>query len=359
MRTYRAALAAVGGTAILVGSLGAVAMAQDAAVASPGQDVKMLFLPKFTDNDVFVQANQGAQEAGTELGLPTPPDFQGPLSTDPSSAQVEFVVNAPTQGYNAILLSNNAGEEIADAAAAAQAAGLKVVTWDSPIASGTGEDLFIAQVDFDETGKVMADMALSILGPEGGDFAILSAKPDSPNQNAWIAAMEEVLTQPEYATLNLVETVYGNDADADSVTAAQGLLDEHQDTLKLIMAPTTVGIKNAAKLVSDEGLCDTIKVSGLGLPSEMKEYTLNGCAPQFALWSFPDLGYLTTHAAYALATGAITGEVGESFTVGRPVSGNTTFTIEADPTRPDSGAKRVLMGPFSVYDASNIEAAAP
>src|SRR5262245_61821930 len=103
MRTYRAALAAFGATAIMVGSIGVAAVATVAVVASPGQDVKMLFLPKFTDNDVFVQANQGAQEAAVELGLPTPPDFQGPLSTDPSSAQIEFVVNAPTQGYNVIM----------------------------------------------------------------------------------------------------------------------------------------------------------------------------------------------------------------------------------------------------------------
>ena len=238
------------------------------------------------------------------------------------------MVNAATQGYNAIELSNNAGEEIADAAAAAQAAGIKVVTWDSSIASGKGEDLFVAQVDFAETGKVMADMALSILGPDGGEFAILSARPDSSNQNAWIAAMEEILTAPEYANLTLVETVYGNDADADSTTAAAGLIDEHEN-LKLIMAPTTVGIRNAAKFVTDEGLCDKVKVSGLGLPAEMKEYTLSGCAPEFALWRFPDLGYLTTYATYLLATGAIEGVAGESFNVGRPVSGQTTFTITA------------------------------
>lgn len=362
MRGTRSAAAGIGAV-VLAATLAGTALAQDASggaavMASPGQDVRMLFLPKFTDNDVFVQANNGAQEAAAELQLPTPPDFQGPLAADPGSAQVEFMVNAPTRGYNVVMLSNNAGEEIADAAAAAQAAGLKVVTWDSPIASGKGEDLFIAQVDFDETGKVMADMALSILGPEGGEFAILSARPDSANQNAWIEAMNEVLGQPEYANLTLVETVYGNDDNADSTTAAAGLVDAHPN-LRLIMAPTTVGIKNAAKFVSDEGLCDTIKVSGLGLPSEMKEYTLNGCAPQFALWSFPDLGYLTTYASYLLATGAIQGEVGETFSVGRPISGNTTFTIEADPTRADTGAKRVLMGPFSVYDASNIEAAAP
>ncbi|MCW5857590.1 MAG: hypothetical protein KIS63_04820 [Caldilineales bacterium] len=48
--------------------------------------------------------------------------------------------------------------------------------------------------------------------------------------------------------------------------------------------------------MQDEGLCDKVKVSGLGLPAEMVSYTLNGCAPQFALWSFVDLGYLTYYS---------------------------------------------------------------
>ena len=64
------------------------------------------------------------------------------------------------------------------------------------------------------------------------------------------------------------------------------------------MAPTTVGIVAAAKAMQDEGLCDKVKISGLGLPSEMVEYTTNGCAPEFALWSFVDLGYLTYYVTY-------------------------------------------------------------
>jgi rhamnose transport system substrate-binding protein len=104
--------------------------------------------------------------------------------------------------------------------------------------------------------------------------------------------------------------------------------------------------------MQDEGLCETIKVSGLGLPAEMVSYTMNGCAPQFALWDFRDLGYLTTYVAYGLATGQLTGEEGESFTAGRMGD----YTIEADPGR--EGAKRVLMGPFTVYNSENVEAAA-
>ena len=230
-------------------------------------------------------------------------------------------------------------------------AGMTVVTWDSPIPSAEGEELFIAQVDFDETGVVMADMALNIIGEDGGQFAILSASPDAANQNAWIAAMEEALEDEKYAALELVDTVYGNDQSEDSYNQALALVDKYPD-LKLIMAPTTVGIAAAAKAMQDEELCETVKVSGLGLPAEMVSYTLNGCAPEFALWSFVDLGYLTYYAAYALATGAITAEEGQSFDAGRMGS----FTIEKDPTR-DAGL-RVLMGPFTVYNAENVEAAA-
>jgi rhamnose transport system substrate-binding protein len=89
-------------------------------------------------------------------------------------------------------------------------------------------------------------------------------------------------------------------------------------------------------------------VSGLGLPDEMREYTESGCAPEFALWSFVDLGYLTYYVTYGIATEQITAEEGVTFNAGRM----GTYTIETDPTR-DNGL-RVLMGPFSVYNAENL-----
>ena len=108
------------------------------------------------------------------------------------------MTNAATQGVNAVMISNNAGDQIEPSVKSAVDAGVKVVSWDSPIPSGEGESLFVAQVDFDETGTVMADMALEILGADGGKFAILSASPDAANQNAWIAAMKEALKDSKY-----------------------------------------------------------------------------------------------------------------------------------------------------------------
>ncbi len=321
------------------------AAAGEAVEITAGDSITATFLPKCTNIAVFPQANSGAEEAAGELGS-DPAEFVGPADCGDATGQIEFMTNAVTQGVDAIMLSNNSGDQLDAPAQAAADAGIPVVTWDSPIPSATGESVFVAQVDFDETGQVMADMARTILGDDGGEFAILSATPDAANQNAWIAAMEEVLATPEFENLVLVDTVYGNDVAEDSVTAALGLVDSHPD-LELIMAPTTVGIVAAAQAMTQEGLCETVKVSGLGLPEEMAEYVESGCAPEFALWSFVDLGYLAYYVAYGIATDQIVAEEGTKFVAGRMGE----YEITADPTR-DAGL-RVLMGPFSKYNAEN------
>jgi rhamnose transport system substrate-binding protein len=353
--TAAATEAASGSPAASGAASGSPAASAGAGVkATPGQSVKMMLLPKFLGILPFDQADKGAEEAAAELKNPEKLTFTGPTADNSVQGQIETLTNASTQGFKVVMISNNAGDQIAPVADAAQKAGTKVVAWDSPIPSAKGESLFVAQVDFDSIGVVMADMTLDLTGPDGGDFAILSASPDAANQNAWIAAMKVALKDPKYAKLNLVDTVYGNDKSEDSFNAAVALTTKYPK-LKVIMSPTTVGIAATAKAMQDNKLCDKVKVSGLGLPNEMVAYTLNGCAPEFALWSFVDLGYLTYYTSYMLATGDIKGAAGEQFEAGRL----GTMTIEKDPTRPDAAsALRVLMGPFTVYDKTNVEAAA-
>ncbi len=346
-KTLTAGAAALALLALLP-ARGALAEAQQ---ATPGKPVSMVLLPKFLGIVPFDQAHKGAEEAAKELQNSKPLQFLGPTPENSVAGQIEIVTNATTQGVGAIMISNNSGDQIVPAAKAAQAKGIKVVTWDSPIPSAQGEDVFVAQVDFTETGRVMAEMTSHILGPEGGKFAILSASPDAANQNAWNAAMQQALKDPKYAKLQLLGIVYGNDQSEASYNQALALVDKYPD-MKLIMAPTSVGIVAAAKAMQDEGLCNKVKVSGLGVPTEMLAYAKNGCAPEFALWSFVDLGYLTYYTAYSLATGTIKAEAGQSFHAGRLGD----YTITKDPTR--QAGLRVLMGPFSVYTKDNVEAAA-
>jgi rhamnose transport system substrate-binding protein len=327
-----------------------MAMAQNKMLET-GKETNMVLLPKFLGILVFDQAHQGAQEAHKELKNPGKLLFQGPTPENSVAGQIEIMTTAATQKQGAVMLSNNAGDQIVPSAKAAQAAGTKVVTWDSPIPSGEGESVFVAQVDFGSIGMVMADMAHSILGGKG-KMAILSATPDAANQNAWIASLKAVIAKDaKYKGIEIVDTVYGDDQSEVSYNRALALADKYPD-LGLIMSPTTVGIQASAKAMQDENLCKKVKISGLGLPSEMASYTLNGCAPEFALWNFRDLGYLTYYTAYGLATGQLKGEIGESFKAGRMGD----YKIEEDPGR--KGSKRILMGKFTVYTKDNVEAAA-
>lgn len=345
MRSVRLGLLAAAAT--LLASSFAIA---EPVTAKKGETVNAVLLPKFLGILPFDQANRGAEEANKELENKGKLLYVGPTPENSVAGQIEIMTTSATQGQNVVMLSNNAGEQIVPSAEAAQKAGTKVVTWDSPIPSSKGETVFVAQVDFNSIGVVMADMAHSLMSG-AGNFAVLSASPDAANQNAWIEAMKKALTDAKYKDMKLVDVVYGNDQSEESYNRALALVDKYKD-LKVIMAPTTVGIVAASKAMQDEKLCDKVKVSGLGLPAEMVGYTLNGCAPEFALWSFVDLGYLTFYTSYLIATGAIKGDVGEEFAAGR--MGN--FKIEKDPTR--ATGNRVLMGPFSVYNKGNVEASA-
>lgn len=110
--------------------------------------------------------------------------------------------------------------------------------------------------------------------------------------------------------------------------------------LKVIIAPTTVGIAASARAVTDAGLIGQVFVTGLGTPNQMREYVKSGAAPQFALWNPLDLGYLSVYALYALATG-------ETFSAGRLGE----YTIENDP---DLGLNVLYGSPF-IYTPENID----
>ena len=126
--------------------------------------------------------------------------------------------------------------------------GIPVVTWDSAIAPG-GRTVHVNQAVAADIAAVQIKMASDLAGG-AGKIAILSATSTAPNQNEWIGLMKEELKKPEYAKLELVDTVYGDDEDTKSYNEAQGLFKKYPD-LKVIIAPTTVGIAAAARAVQD------------------------------------------------------------------------------------------------------------
>ncbi len=311
------------------------------APASSGSRTYVL-VPKNLGNPYFDTANKGAQEAAKELGVTV--QYNGPATAD-ATQQIQLLNSLIAQKVSGLAISADDKDALVPTGQAAIAAGIPVVSWDSAISKG-GDTLFVNQADTQGIGAIQIKMALDETGPNGGKIAILSATSSATNQNAWIAVMKSELQKPEFSKLQLVDTVYGNDDDTKSYTEAQGLITKNPD-LKVIIAPTTVGIAAAARAVKDANLIGKVFVTGLGTPNQMREYVKDGACPEFALWNPGDLGYLTIYALDAIATGKIKGQPGDKFTAGKLGE----YTVADDPTF----GPMILLGQPTVFNKDNID----
>ena len=102
--------------------------------------------------------------------------------------------------------------------------------------------------------------------------------------------------------LELVSVVYGDDVSDKSYREAVALLKQYPD-LAVLVSISSVGIVASARAVEDQGLTGKVKVTGLGLPSELAGYVQKGVVPKFAIWNPIDLGYSTMQIATRLARG--------------------------------------------------------
>lgn len=308
------------------------------AGGSGGGDLSVTMLPKNLGNAYFDTSTDGAEKAADELGA----DFEevGPDTASPD-AQVSYINTVAQQGKDALILSANDPDALCDAIDEARSADVKVVTFDADT-NPDCRDLFINQATAEGIAAKQLELIADQIGGSG-EIAILSASANATNQNAWIDMMKtELADNPDYADIELVDTVYGDDDDQKSFDQTEALLQNHPD-LKGIISPTTVGIAAAARYLSDSEYKGKVALTGLGTPNQMREYVADGTVTAFALWNPGDLGYLATYAAAALVDGDITGAEGDSFEAGDL----GTFEVGADGT--------VLLGEPFTFDESNID----
>jgi rhamnose transport system substrate-binding protein len=154
---------------------------------------------------------------------------------------------------------------------------------------------------------------------------------------------KELESNPAYAKMELATIVYGDDQPKKSAEAMEALLAEYPD-LKGVLAPTTVGIAAACRVVSSAGVADKIKVTGLGLPSEMAEFVRSGVCDGFQLWNPPYEGYISVYLIWAEKHDGFVPEPGAKFSAGE--LGEYTIL--------PNGRILSLETPM-LYDASNIE----
>lgn len=275
------------------------------------EGASITFIPKALNNPYITLELSGGKAAAEELGF----EYNEAAALDAGAdSQIPFIQTEVQNGTQVIAVSPNDPDAVCPALEDARAGGAKIITFDSDSAVEC-RDLFINQTSVEGVAAGQLEQLFDQIGGTG-EIAILSATAAAPNQNSWIAAMEEqIADNPEYEW-DLVATVYGDDDDTKSFQEAQGLLQSYPN-LKGIISPTTVGIAATARYLSTSEYKGKVALVGLGLPGQMKEYLEDGTVQAFALWDPSDVGYLTAYAGKALLEGTITGAEGDTFDGGK------------------------------------------
>ena len=340
-RTRRiATIAATAATIALIATGCAAGGGSESGEGSGAEgDQTITFIPKQLNNP-YTDVVLGGGEEGAEAAGFASSNVVGPLDASASS-QVSFI-NAETQaGTNVIVIAANDPDAVCSALEEARTGGAKIVAFDSDT-NPDCRDVFISQVVAKEVALIQVELIAEQIGG-AGEIAILSATANATNQNEWIKFMEEELaSNPDYADIELVAKVYGDDDDTKSFQEAQGLMQAYPN-LKGIISPTTVGIAATARYLSTSEYKGKVALTGLGLPNEMRPFVKDGTVTEFALWDPAQLGYVAAFAGKALADGDITGEEGETFEAGE-LGG-----------REIGEGGIVIVGPPTVFNAENID----
>ena len=311
--------------------------------AGTADGMKIALVAKSAGNAFFEIAADAFEETVTAEGGTVEKVYPEAATAD---AQIKALDNLISQDFDAICISANDVNALQAKLEEAMDEGIKVSCFDSA-PNKDSRQVFVNQAGTVAVGQALMDAVLDIAGGEG-QWAILSATSQAANQNAWIDAMKKIMEEDEkYSKLELVEVAYGDDEPQKSTDQTAALLQNYPD-LKVICAPTTVGIAAAAKYLQDnESAC---KLTGLGLPSEMVEYTgaddAHSC-PYFYLWDMQGLGKLSAYTTISLVNEEITGALDETFTAGDLGD----FTI----TEADDGGTEIVLGAPMEFNSENIE----
>lgn len=314
--------------------------------ANSEASTKIVFIPKNTGNPYFDQVSKGFETAAKEWKL----DYatQAPATADATS-QLPIIRDQVQQGVQVLVLSANSPDALNEELDRAKQNGVTIITVDSDLTGNESHrDVGILPTDFSKIGPSQLELLGSLMNYDG-EFAILSATVDAPNQNAWIEGLKDALKDSKYAKMKLVEIVYGDDEPQKSSTECESLLTKHPN-LRGILSPTSVGLAAAAQVLENAGVYPGgakangpgVVLTGLSTPNQMKKAVEKGVVQKFQLWDPADMGEIAAFIGKQLHRKALTLSVGSEIEV--PNHGSIIV-----------GENKVLFaGPLMTFDKANI-----
>lgn len=266
----------------------------EAPTASNGSSkpLRIAMMPKLKGIAYFQACERGARDAAKELGI----DFVYDGPTDNAvEEQIQRINEWIQLGFDAICIAPNDPEAIAPVLRRAKDAGILVVTYDADADAAVSDRVaFCNQTPTDEIANTMVDIVAKRMGEEG-KAVIVSTSPSAPNQNAWMSFMLPRLKEL-YPKIELLETLYPAEDISRARRMTADVLAAHPD-LKGVWGLSSVALPGAAEAVRQAKKSGQVAVTGVTLPSELREYVKDGTVAEFCLWNPEDLGYLAIYIA--------------------------------------------------------------
>ena len=230
---------------------------------------------------------KGAEQAAKDLGVNV--EFTGPAKGGDVAGQIRIIENQISRGVDAIVISPNDPNAVKPVIAKAMQRGVKVFTWDSD-APDSKRLLYVAAADDVGIGESIMDRLAKDIGGKG-KVGVMSGGQGALNLNLHVDGVMKGLKK--YPNIQLVKPIiYNNDQPQQAQSGVAGLLQANPD-LAGVACVNSPGAPGAARALAAAGKAGKVKVWGLSLPSESKQYLKDGSINGLILWDPAKLTGLT------------------------------------------------------------------
>ena len=233
---------------VLVAALALTAVFAQGASESSSKSYNIHLITMDQMDQHWVACNQGAQDAGKELGVKVV--FNSPDTKD-DNKQIECINNSVAQGADAILVAANAPDSQVSALKEAAAAGVKIVYVDSP---ANFESLRLFATDNEAGGKKIGEALLAELNKKGitsGKIGVIGVNPATESCNSREKGFRSAFTGTNFT---LLETQYCDGDATRSKEAADNFIAQGCVAVYGSNEGSTVGAGNAVKEAKAAGI---------------------------------------------------------------------------------------------------------
>lgn len=252
---------------------------------------KIAFVMKLIGIPYTNACERGMKQAADELGIEAV--FLGPPTGGDTIQQIAIIEDQISRGVDAIVISPNDDQAVIPVIKKAMSKGIKVFTWDSD-APESSRIFYVTAADDVGIGVEVIDRIAKDIGGKG-KVAVMTGSPNALNLSLHVQGVEK--GAKKYPGIQLVKPyIYNDDDQQKAIQGAITLLQAHPD-LAAFACVNAPGVPGAARALIQTGKDGTVKVWGLSLPSENRDYIKNGIVNGLTLWDPAKLTYLTTKLA--------------------------------------------------------------